>query len=407
MGKKFVQLFDIKYLERVHLYKDVGMIPALLHKKYDISSTIVFYDNEKNRDLESIEEGIYLKRISTNLINKIKLFEFVLSPMVQYLLMNAKKIDYLMLFHLKKQNYFYRLIYKMLNSKGKIYLKLDLDTRDIESFQTYRNEEIKSLNLFKNSMTFKEYILCMKRKIGFKFMKKELSKFDIISAETKFAILKINEATSNIISNKLFYLTNGFLVNDESLNLRKSFSEKENMIITVGRIGSNQKNSEMFLKAIEKVDLKDWEINFIGPINEKFNTVINCFFEKNPKLLNKVHFVGNISDKTKLYEWYARSKIFCLTSKHEGFPLVFPEAIYFGNYVVSTKIGADKDITDDGALGNSVDIDDFESLALYLQKIIDNENIIEEKFQDIIRHCEDNYMWENIIDTLYEKLVTE
>ena len=41
MDKKLVLLFDIKYLERVHLHKDVGKIPVLLHKKYKI---IILYN---------------------------------------------------------------------------------------------------------------------------------------------------------------------------------------------------------------------------------------------------------------------------------------------------------------------------------------------------------------------------
>lgn len=405
MRNNFVQLFDIKSFERVHLKKDVGMIPALLHKKYNMNSTIVFYDNEKNHDLEEFEEGINLRRIKTDFTNKLKLLEFVISPMILYLIKNAKEIDYLMLFHLKKQNYFYRFIYKLFNPKGKIYLKIDLDTSAFKGFQIYKDAEIKDLNLLNLVMKPKENFVCLKRKLGFKFLKQQLTKFDIISAETKDAVSKINEATSDIIKSKLIYITNGFSETEMSMSLRKPYVEKENIIITVGRIGSNQKNNEMFLKAIEKLDLKDWEIYFIGPIEDKFYTKINEFYESNTNLTKKVHFIGNVSNKSELYSWYARSKIFCLTSRHEGFPLVFPEAIYFGNYIISTKVGADKDITADGVIGTSVELDDFENLAQILQNIIDNESKLDGMFQEIVLHCKNNYMWNDIIDTLYEKLV--
>ena len=165
------------------------------------------------------------------------------------------------------------------------------------------------------------------------------------------------------------------------------------------------KNNEMLLKAIELIDLKDWKVYFVGPIEPCFMKSLEKFSDNNPNLTSKVFFIGNVSDKSSLYEWYARSKVFCLTSNSEGFPLVFPEALYYGNYIKSTNIGADKEITNDGMLGKSVNINDYEGLAVLLQDIISGENKIGDKFHEIIKFCDDVFLWENIIDKLYNRLV--
>lgn len=102
-NKRMVLLFDIEWFERVHLFKDVGMIPAYFSKLYNFESTIVFYDNERNHNLKNMECGINLIRLKKNLLNKVLWIRNFVSPITMYLIKNAKNIDVLMLFHLKKK----------------------------------------------------------------------------------------------------------------------------------------------------------------------------------------------------------------------------------------------------------------------------------------------------------------
>lgn len=154
----------------------------------------------------------------------------------------------------------------------------------------------------------------------------------------------------------------------------------------------------MLLKSIEKLQLNNWKIFLIGPIEDNFRKYTQEFYNNNPTLKDKVVLVGNINDKNTLYEWYARSKVFCLTSRSEGFPLVFPEAIYFGNYIVSTKVGADEDITNYGTLGKSIDQDDIETLTNTFQEIIDNTNDISVKYNEIIKHSREHFVWDKVLE---------
>lgn len=61
---------------------------------------------------------------------------------------------------------------------------------------------------------------------------------------------------------------------------RKPFTEKENIMVCVGRIGCYQKNTEMLLNALRKVDLKDWKIYMLGPITSSFNLNEDDNFQK-------------------------------------------------------------------------------------------------------------------------------
>ena len=90
------------------------------------------------------------------------------------------------------------------------------------------------------------------------------------------------------ISSKLFYMPNGFdedMIKHLDINV-KEYSDKENVMITVGRLGTNQKNTELFLKAVENIDLKDWVIYLIGdidPQNITFLEFVSNFFSNYPE----------------------------------------------------------------------------------------------------------------------------
>jgi len=91
---------------------------------------------------------------------------------------------------------------------------------------------------------------------------------------------------------------------------------------------------------------------------------------------------GAISDKRTLYQVYSKAKIFVLTSRTEGFPLVIPEAIQNGCYVITTNLfPAAKEIINGEigiVTGNSEDylVEAFcKTISKYNNNEIDNKNI--------------------------------
>lgn len=154
--------------------------------------------------------------------------------------------------------------------------------------------------------------------------------------------------------------------------------QKEKLIISVGRHGSRQKNTELFLEALKHVDLKDYSVVFIGPIEKSeccFQNYIDTFFEQNKYLEKRVRFIGAIYDKEKLYTWFNRARVFVHTSVYESYGIVIGEAFRFNNYIISTDVGCAKDIISMG-MGELFPMNDVQALATSLQRVIDNDTDI-------------------------------
>lgn len=66
--------------------------------------------------------------------------------------------------------------------------------------------------------------------------------------------------------------------------------------------------------------------------------------------------VGNISNRELLYDYYNRAKVFILTSRWEGFAIVYPEALRFGNYIITTDVGGARDIAENTKLGSIIEV---------------------------------------------------
>ena len=145
--------------------------------------------------------------------------------------------------------------------------------------------------------------------------------------------------------------------------------EKENLITSVGRLGTYEKNTEMILDAAENVNFDDWKLVLIGPVEPNLKELIEEFYINNPHLKNSVIFTGPIYDKKELWEWYNRSKVFLLTSREESFALVLMEAYRFNNYIVSTDVGWARTAIDQ-SMGEIIPQDDSSALKRSLQRII-------------------------------------
>lgn len=383
--KKLVLLFTIKEFYNIHLYKDVGLVPYYLSKGYELETDII-YSNEKKIEVMEKFRNIKLKELKyynfgkiIKKIDKFKILENI--SFYSYLLKEAKKIDYLMFFHLDTDKFFLIILYKFFNRKGKVYLKLDIDLKYIK----YYNQNFK--NIF--------------RKMQKKILKNILKKVDLISCETKecFDEILINGLCNFDISNKLIYIPNGFdedYLTENDIKVKK-FEEKENIMITVGRIGTEQKNNEMLLNVINKIDLKDWKIYIIGSYTEEFKEYYDDFIKNNPDKKDKVILVGNIEDKNLLFDYYNRAKVFLLTSRWGSFELVLNEALRFGGYIITTDVGAAKDITNNGEIGVVIEIENEEQYKNEILKVINEKINLEEKYNQSLEWSEEKFLWDSVI----------
>ena len=368
--------------ENFHLVKDVGQLPYFMYKTEGYDATLITYQN--NVEYPFIDQEV--NGLKLNFIpNKGRFLYFELG-VLYYLLNHSKSIAVLNLFHFKKDHILYLLIYKLVNPKGKAYIKLDMDILFFKNYNAF---------LFSN-YRIKNFILKALTSWIFKLT-------DLFSVETNQA----KDYLLNVypeLQNKLICIPNGVdnLYLDKEIP-NKAFQEKENIILTVGRIGTEQKNTELLLDALKITDLKDWKVYILGPIEESFKKYIADFYKEYPQLENKVIFTGNITDRKELFDWYNRAKVFCLSSRYEGFPIAFPEALYFGNYLISSPVSSAEHITSSGKYGTVARADAHE-FSKAIQNSIELGFLSSQRYEEIRRFSKDNFTWPGIVKKLADQI---
>lgn len=376
MPKKIALFFTIKDFDKVHLYKDVGLVPYYLCKEYNLDGEIIF-SNEYKKKLPQKFRNLELKELKfinvPRVIRKIDKFKVIENiNFYKYLLKNMKKIDYLMFFHYRLDKIFFIILYKLFNKKGKIYIKLDSNGIDEKS----------------------ETIINRMRNCILAYFTKYVDLFSIETEKAKEEVLKhkiYNKVHLEIIKNGFdedYLIENKIKIN--------SYEEKENIMITVGRLGSEQKNTELLLKALENIELEEWKILLIGPYTNEFKIFYEKFLKENSDKKDKVLLLGNVEDKNLLYEYYNRAKVFILTSRWEGSAIVFPEALNFGDYIITTEVGGAHSITQNSKIGKVIPQNDSIKLKEEIINILENKIKLDEKFNLSIKLSKD-FNWNKII----------
>jgi glycosyltransferase involved in cell wall biosynthesis len=384
MSKKFVTIFPI--CENVHLTKDLGQIPFFLHQVYSYNSSIVSYKNSKEyNNLNGEVKGLELE-----FIEDTGRLSFLEKGAVKYIKQHAKEIDVLNLYILSKFTFVYGILYKKLNPNGFLFLKLD-----------GYNETFEEGKKIKHSTKY------LKNKILKYLEKKFIETVDLITIENTLGEKLVKKKYPEI-ADKVMYLPVG--VNDLFLSQKfgagfKSFNQKENIILTVGRIGEEIKNNEMMLRALTQINLKDWTMVFVGAINPKFKLFYDEWIKSYPQLKDKLIFTGEILDREKLYEWYNKAKIFCMTSWKESFCHSIGEALYFGNYIIGTEgIVSLPDLTNNGKYGIILKANDDKAMALKLQMLIDDPTYLSNLYPQIVKYAHHHFVWSKIVEKIHNRI---
>ncbi len=357
MSKQLTLIFN--HFEVEHLGKDVFLVPFYLGLNLGYNVTIVYPLTETNKDFPTEIQGV--KLVPIRLKKRLSWFPFWRTwNFYIYLLRNSSSIDVLMRFHLSIHTLLMTIIYKIIHSKGAVYVKMDINPNSLLKEKDFK---VTGFQSWIKKCLYRTYT----------------HKLDVCSCETSLAYEYLKKMQNHHplynLGNKLLFIPNGF---DEDL-LRclsikeKSFAEKENVMITVGRLGTPEKNTSMLLEALKIVDLQDWKFYLIGPMEANLKADIEKFYYHFPEKRNQVILTGPIYDKKELWEYYNRSKVFVLTSRWESYALVLSEAQRFRNYILSTNVGAFNDITEHGKYGISINQEDVSDLVDKMNSIISNK----------------------------------
>jgi len=363
---RFVTLFP--ETENIHLTKDVGMIAYTMYRDFGYKSRVVCYKNGEYPYLDKEVKGLELDFIKRYTGNP------TLDSLV-YLVKNSKKIDVLHVFHLNKRSIGWAAVYKLINRKGKVYLKLDTADHAIEK-QEFQPKTVKN----------RLRIFLVKR-------------CDIISIEVK----NIYNCIRDKWPTRIEYIPNGFYSAKRKII---QYEQKENILCTVGRIGTKQKATEVLLEGFKRAAgfIDGWQLRIIGPIEKDFEKYIHEFLRRNPELKERIKFIGPIVDKDELEKEYNQAKIFCLTSRWEGYPIVPLEAMKAGCFIISTDLDAAWEMTDNKKYGDIFEIDNYEELAALLKRYCHDEPLLRKVCGEVQEYAYNTYSWTTIGKKIHDFL---
>lgn len=370
---KFYTYFETA--NRSHLTKDVVQIPLNMSHHFNYDSYLIA---EKDFDL-----GNYSDKLKLLAIGNRKFLKRLNLGFIKFLISNAKKIDVLNLYHFGIATQVYGVLYKLLNNKGFLYVKADHNLEDSSNPFVFNNKK----NFY--------YIVKIINRIFFKC----LDKISVECPKSKDVLVGFN----NVLMDKILVIRNG--VEEKKIISSHVNFKKENIFITVGRLFSIEKNTELLLQALTLIDFKDWKAYLIGQYNDIDKVKIENFYEANPDLRDKVTFTGPINDQELLSSYFYRSKLFLIPSLKEGYPLVMAEALVSGNYIISSDLQVFKEEISE-SYGTTFPRSDCAALAKCIATFITETNSLVD-YSKISHEAADKFNWRNILIPLNKAIRNE
>lgn len=370
-----------------HFYKDPGQIPY----RFSIigyHASLVCYGKGKN----FVETEAHLKIIKLPGNYFSRKFNF---GILFFLLTNSRKIDILHTFHLTWSSLLFVYLYKILHRSGFAYLKLDNCAFAGRPFWEWdhRENRLNPSGRGKIKGRLKHWIIR-------NFF---LKKVDLWSIEDEYS-RKIFEAGYDFFRGKLITVYNGHTSDLQGSAAIPDSEDKEDIILTAGRLGTYQKATEILLDAFRSVASQtNYVLHLAGPIEPAFNKYLDKFRHDYPLLNDRVIFHGPLG-RDELYRLYCRSKIFCLPSRYEGMAIVFPEAMYYGNAIITTMDVSIRYLIEQFGFGLMVDKENSKALADALLNVI-NDNELRDKMSQNAHELSSTLLnWGRIIIMLEKEI---
>ncbi len=159
---------------------------------------------------------------------------------------------------------------------------------------------------------------------------------------------------------------------------RKELSLPENkfLLVTVGRL-VKRKNLEQLLEIFSEIlKEKDAELLVIGDGPEKENLISKS---RELKIENSVKMLGRVSDEEK-FQYLAASDIYVSTAMHEGFGIVFLEAMECGLPVICYNNGGQVDFLKNEQTGYLIQLNEKNIFKEKLISLLNNQKLRENIF---------------------------
>jgi len=335
---------DDESWKNFHLLKEIGLIPFLFTKELKYQATIVTGD---------FGPYLYLSKYIPEVKMDI-LVENTSESRLEYIASRGRDIDILILSGVYYGNLDIAREYKSINPDGKVWLLLDMNIAYAD-YLFYEHPELKQ---------FDEYC-------------------DLITTTSR----RMQKYLNYKWEWPIFYFPHTYHIGLFNYSVNQ-YDQKENVILTVGRLGDWQKGTEILLESFakNKEKLKDWKLKLVGKCENDFRNYLDTFFVENPELTERILFLGQIDDKEELVKEYNHAKVFALPSRMEGgMANVMVEAMRSGCAMLVTKFEAYDEAIVYGDGGMASDIDEVEGFAENMLNLCTSD--------ELERYCRNSYCY--------------
>lgn len=359
-------------MQPMQLNKDVGQMPFHLARELGWSSELVYWMEAEAALIEPENFSRYVKKVPVSISPSRARHTLMF---LNYLRRHARSIDVLLVYHLTSESLLNLTLYKALNPRGTAVLKLDMDSRGLVAF-----EPTSALS---------------KRGALMRLFAK--TPIDLLIIETESLYQRLLPAVRRM-GHPLEVLPIGIDCT-EPLDLDAVLAAKENIVLTAGRLGGQQKHTELLLEALERLPtekLGDWQFWFVGTRTPEFDARLSAFRAARPELASRIVVRDFIASREELSAMYRRAKVYCLTSRWESFGIVLGEAARAGCYLLTTNVGAAESLTDHGRQGSLFEPEDAAALARALEGLIAGTTATEPAARWAHDEVERNYAWPTV-----------
>jgi glycosyltransferase involved in cell wall biosynthesis len=195
-------------------------------------------------------------------------------------------------------------------------------------------------------------------------VKEQLQKFIPQDIRPKIAVLYMGSDSVEMLNS------------NEIVNLKNEIGFK-NTNFNIGMVGriNEAKGQHLLIKALANIKSQDAHADFVGhEMKEGYAEELKSL-ARELGVESRVHFLGFMKNP---HHFFQVSDLIVMASKRETFGLVVIEAMQVQTAVVGSNSGGVVEIIDDGKTGLLFDVGNSESLALQIDKLMENPQLLRE-----------------------------
>ena len=197
--------------------------------------------------------------------------------------------------------------------------------------------------------------------------------------------------------NDIYVINNGVEIKQiEKVTLENKIIK----LVVVSRL-VNQKNIDIVIKAVKRIEDKNILLNIVGD-GPELNNLKNLVKEKS--LNKRVSFIGKIKN-SELHNYLEDADIFIQASNYEGLPHSILEAINYEIPILSTEVGGCSAILNKGERGYIIPIPVSEvEISEVIRTIINNKNEARSKVKLAKNYLNQEHNFNTNAEIYHEKI---